>query len=228
MEERSRVVYETALPRIFRDETDGPIKLPEDWDFLPAGDPGITRRLKALGPCWKLVFRFKNRLQSKGLFAPKANIEEARRQIEAERENPAYEKKLNTARQKRAQKQAEYVEDFEAAVLQYLNFHPKYEDLARKLASAVTKHATPVGSGTVARTERIPLNERVKAAVIAWMRHQTSDYDQLQIEHVKGRRREVRRDIAQISHQILTAYRKGEPRPEDCPLRLALKETPKG
>jgi len=28
---------------------------------------------------------------------------------------------------------------------------------------AVTLHATPVGSGTVARTERIPINERTEA-----------------------------------------------------------------
>jgi hypothetical protein len=41
--------------------------------------------------------------------------------------------------------------------------------LAEKLAAAVPQHATPVGSGTVAGTERIPIHERAEAAVIAWM-----------------------------------------------------------
>ena len=34
--------------------------------------------------------------------------------------------------------------------------------LAEQLADAVTQHATPVGSGTVARTQRIPIEKRVE------------------------------------------------------------------
>ena len=41
-------------------------------------------------------------------------------------------------------------------MLDYLSFDPRYADLAERLAEAVTGHATPVGSGTVARTGRIP------------------------------------------------------------------------
>ena len=36
-----------------------------------------------------------------------------------------------------------------------------------------------LGSGTVARTERIPIHEWAEAAVIAWMRHQTTGYEQM-------------------------------------------------
>ena len=43
----------------------------------------------------------------------------------------------------------------------FLAFHPVHADLANKMALAVTAHATPVGSGTVARTKRIPV-ERMK------------------------------------------------------------------
>ncbi|MGA2617382.1 MAG: DUF2293 domain-containing protein [Thermoguttaceae bacterium] len=50
---------------------------------------------------------------------------------------------------------------------------PAYTALAEMLADAVTMHATPVSSSTVARTERIPLHKRAEAAVIAWMRHFT-------------------------------------------------------
>lgn len=54
-------------------------------------------------------------------------------------------------------------------------------------------HAVPVGSGTVARTQLIPLEQRAEAAVIAWMRHQTTAYDRMSIARIKGERREVRR-----------------------------------
>ena len=79
---------------------------------------------------------------------------------------------------------------------------------AIKLARLVAEHATPVGSGTVARTQRIPVAERAEAAVIAWMRHQTTAYDAMKIERVAGRRREVRRELAQISRVLLDLHRR--------------------
>jgi hypothetical protein len=86
----------------------------------------------------------------------------------------------------------------------------------------VTEHATPVGSGTVARTKRIPVEDRAEAAVIAWMRHQTTGYDSLAIPRVKGKRREVRRMLAQRSHELLARYRRGEKCDKNCPLQAAL------
>jgi hypothetical protein len=85
----------------------------------------------------------------------------------------------------------------------------------------VTDHTTPVGSGTVARTKRIPVEERAEAAVIAWMRHQTTGYDGMAIPRVKGKRREVRRMLARRSQDLLSRYRRGEPVPEGCPLTWA-------
>ena len=104
----------------------------------------------------------------------------------------------------------------------FLAFHPSYADLADRLARAVTEHATPVGSGTVARTERIPIEQRAEAAVIAWMRHQTTGYDGMAIPRVKGKRREVRRMLARRSQELLQRYRRGEPVGDDCPLKKAL------
>ena len=48
-----------------------------------------------------------------------------------------------------------YVEDFFGAVMKFLAFHENHADLADRLARAVTNHATPVGSGTVARTKSL-------------------------------------------------------------------------
>ncbi len=107
-------------------------------------------------------------------------------------------------------------------MLTFLAFHARHTDLANQIARAVTNHATPVGSGTVARTKRIPVEQRAEAAVIAWMRHQTTAYDSMAIPGVKGKRREVRRMLARRSKDLLERYRRGEPVGEDCPLMKAL------
>jgi hypothetical protein len=54
------------------------------------------------------------------------------------------------------------------------------------------------------------------------MRHQTTGYDGMAIPRVKGRRREVRRMLAQRSRQLLERYRRGEPVEAGCPLKKAL------
>jgi hypothetical protein len=107
-------------------------------------------------------------------------------------------------------------------VLSFLAFHANYADLAQRMARAITDHATPVGSGTVARTKRIPVEQRAEAAVIAWMRHKTTGYDGMVIPRIRGKRREVRRMLARRSHDLLDGYRRGEPVPVVCPLREAL------
>jgi hypothetical protein len=48
----------------------------------------------------------------------------------------------------------------------------------------------------VARTKRISVEQRAEAAVIGWMRHQTTGYDCMVIPRVKGKRLEVRRMLA--------------------------------
>jgi hypothetical protein len=92
----------------------------------------------------------------------------------------------------------------------------------RALARAVTAHATPVGSGTVARTERIPVAQRAESAVIAWMRHQTTAYDSMTIARVKGERRAVRRELAEIARAVLDLHRRDAPHAATCPLCRAL------
>ena len=122
----------------------------------------------------------------------------------------AYAKKRAASTLRRERSHAEYVQEFRQATLEFLAFAPLYAELAARLAEAVARHATPVGSGTVARTQRIPIQRRAEAAVIAWLRHQTTAYDELKIPRVKGKRREVRRMLAEQSRQLLKKYREGE------------------
>lgn len=195
---------------------------PDDWEFLGAGDAPLTRNVKKLGPSWQVQVQKGRRRISKGIWAPARNISSAREELEAKRATPEYARKRAADLKRKERKHQQYVGDFYGATLKYLNFHPGYQAEAEKLAKAVAEHATPVGSGTVARTERIPLAERVQAAVIAWMRHQTTGYDNMAIARIRGRRREVRRMLAERSVKLLARYRAGLPVEPGCPLYAAL------
>jgi hypothetical protein len=200
------------------------VAVPEGWTLLPPGDAGLTRRVKAAGDHWVVQEKVGRRTFSRGVWAPEATIERIRAglEVEAERSTGAHAKRQEAASRRREQAQAEYVEDFLGAVLAFLAFHADHADLADRLARAVTEHATPVGSGTVARTQRIPVEQRAEAAVIARMRHRTTGYDGMAIPRVKGERREVRRMLARRSQELLQRYRRGEAVGDNCPLRRAL------
>ncbi len=196
---------------------------PKGWRLLLPGDPGLTRRVKGAGPTWTVQVKKGRKVFSQGVWADGATIDRIEKELEVERATPAYAKRRQSDQARREREQQLYVEDFERAVCEFLAFNPLYLDLAARLASAVTLYATPVGSGTVARTERIPIEQRAESAVIAWMRHQTTAYDSMKIARVKGERREVRRLLATRSREILANYRSGKAiNAEQCPLQVAL------
>jgi hypothetical protein len=198
------------------------LTVPEGWALLPPGDAALTRRVKESGEHWVVQEKKGRKVFSRGVWAPAATVERIRVELEAERSTESYAKRREAGARRRDRAQAEYVDDFFGAVVVFLAFHPSHAALADRLARAVTDHATPVGSGTVARTKRIPVEKRAEAAVIAWMRHQTTGYDGMLIPRVKGKRREVRRLLARRSQELLARYRRGEPVLEGCPLRKAL------
>ena len=212
-------------PNSVINEYDIIIAVPEGWSLLPPGDAGLTRRVKAAGDYWVVQEKKGRRIFSKGIWAAAATIEKTRLELEAERLTESYSKRKESAAKRRDKVQLEYVEDFTGAVVAFLAFHQNHSELANKLAKVVADHATPVGSGTVARTKRIPVERRAEAAVIAWMRHQTTAYDSMSIARIKGERREVRRMLAQRSKSLLARYRKEESSSEPCLLKEALKIT---
>lgn len=220
---KQRIVQQNNQGQLL-DESGYPLDPPKGWIFLPAGDAGVTRKVKAKGECWKVEFRKGRRTMSRGVWAPKNNIELAKQEVEDIRSTDAYTLKMAAAKRSRDNKQAAYQIEFQQALKQFLAFDKQYHTLELRLISAVTEHAIPVGSGTVARTEMIPIEQRVAKAVIAWMRHKTTAYDNVKIAKVKGLRRKVRRDFAQESSQILKSYREATVVLDSCPLAKALKD----
>jgi hypothetical protein len=208
---------------------DGTVLIPPGgWVLLPPGDAALTRRVKEAGDHWVVQEKRGRKTFSRGVWAARDTVDRIRAELEAERATDSCARRKEASARRRERAQAEYVEDFFGAVVKFLAFHPHHAALANRLARAVTAHATPVGSGTVARTRRIPVERRAEAAVIAWMRHQTTGYDGMAIPRVKGMRREVRRLLAARSKELLARYRRGEPAPDGCPLQRALAGGPPG
>lgn len=220
--ERPNVYSPGPEPKTLRAADGRLVKTPPGWALLPPGDSGLTRRVKAAGEHFVVQEKKGRRVFSLGVWAPATTIARSMVELEKERATEAYAKRKVADANRREKVQAAYVDEFQRAILDYLQFHPRHAALAERLARAVADHATPVGSGTVARTTRIPVEERAASAVIAWMRHQTTAYDTMTIARVKGERRNVRRQLAGRSKELLARYRAGEPIAENCPLAKAV------
>lgn len=195
---------------------------PDGWIFLPAGDAGVTRKVTAQGEYWRVQFKKGRKTISTGVWAPALIVAKAKSEVADLRQTESYQKKLLSDRNRRERKQSEYELEFCSEVERFLNFHPKYKVIEKQLAVLVTQHAIPVGSGTVARTQMIPIEERAAKAVIAWLRHQTTSYDRMHIARIKGERRSVRRNLAEQSLALLSQYREGKTLRVDCPLMFVL------
>ncbi|MDP2874817.1 MAG: DUF2293 domain-containing protein [Holophaga sp.] len=198
---------------------------PDKWAFLPAGDAGITKKVTAKGLFWRVQAKMGRRIICKGVWAPEETIALATQAVEAVRSTESYKKKLDSDRQRRGKKQAEYEQEFCLEVRAFLAFAPRHHDLEKVMAETITRHTVPVGSGTVARTAMIPVAGRAAKAVIAWMRHQTTAYESMRIPRIKGERREIRRMLARRSVELLKAYRDGLEPSADCPLKKALEKS---
>jgi hypothetical protein len=221
MEQANKIVT-PGLNGILVGEKGEKLSPPDGWAFLPAGDAGITRKVTSKSIYWRVQTQRGRRIISKGIWAPAKTIALAQQEVEAVRSTETYKKKLSRDRQRRAKKQVEYEKDFCLEVRTFLSFAPRYQDLEKEMAEAITVHAVPVGSGTVARTTMIPVEERAAKAVIAWMRHQTTAYESMRIPRVKGKRREVRRMLASRSVALLKTYRDGLEISLGCPLKKAM------
>jgi len=219
----SLVLAPTADPRVFVDAQGARHTPPDGWVCLPPGDATVTRRVKQLGPSWAVLEKRGRKTFSRGLWAPRDNVEAVRAAVARERSTDDHAKRRAGDRARRARAEASYAATFEAEVHTFLGFSNEWDLLARVLARKVAAHATPVGSGTVARTKRIDVAARAEAAVIAWMRHQTTAYDAMVIPRVEGKRREVRRALAEASRAVLDLHRRDVPHlVRSCPLCAAL------
>ena len=210
MPTETRTFLITESDSRLKDKTAKVYSVPAGWQKLPSGDASITRKLKSLGPSWTVQEKKGRKSFSHGVWAAKEHIEAAKSLVEAQRADPKHQKKLAQAKVRREEKEVVFGTDFQQEIIKFLNFDKKYQALVEQLAVLVKEHAVPVGSGTVARSSSVTLDDKAALAVMAWMRHQTSAYDSTSVPRIKGARRELRRKIARQSERILAKYRSGD------------------
>src|SRR4051812_19667976 len=87
---------------------------PAGWELLPPGDAGMTRAVKGMGPTWAVEEKRGNKAFSRGIWAPAEHIRQARADTEDQRADPAYQRRLEAGRRRRAEEQADYVLEFQA------------------------------------------------------------------------------------------------------------------
>jgi len=154
----------------------GNIEIPDGWESLPPGDAFVTRQVKLMGPHWVAKKRAKEYTKTLGIWAPKENIEAAKKL--AEETTAQREAKRVVSRKQREKQEAKYRERFTEAVYEYLNFSPRYQKLARHIANAVARRATEVGSERVGRTSKLTLEEKAGLAARAHIRHNYTKYEE--------------------------------------------------
>jgi hypothetical protein len=153
----------------------GSVEIPEGWESLPPGDAFVTRQVKSMGPHWIAKKRAKGYTRTLGIWAPKENIEAARKLADETRSQREVKRLISRAQ--REKQEAKYREQFTEAVHEYLGFAPKHEQLACDIAKAVAEHATQVGSERVGRTSKLPLEEKAMLATRSYIRHNYTKYE---------------------------------------------------
>ena len=155
----------------------GEIEIPDDWEFLPSGDTFVTRRVKAAGTFWAWRPRGRNRSHRRrlGLWAPKETIESA--EAEAAATETQRSKHRESSARSRAKQEAQYRDEFEDAIRQFLAFAPEHGDLADEIAREAATRAAEVGSGRVGRTRMLSLEERASLAARAVIRYRHTSYE---------------------------------------------------
>jgi hypothetical protein len=153
----------------------GNVTLPTGWVFVPAGNAFRTRGVKQRGPHWVLLKRRKRYTETLGILCPGKILDEVE-----EREGEtraAREKARERAENQRQRDEERYRQGFEEASLRYLDFAPRYTSVARTIAHETAAHATVKRSGRVGRTSLLPLDEKVRLAVRAHLRHRYTSYE---------------------------------------------------
>jgi len=173
-------------------------------DYLPRGDPTVTRReskyskLRAVVVEWS---RSRNRYERQGILVEP----EAIRRAEDESVADAGERERRRALRSidRQAEDRDYVAAFARAVREHFPNWPTSEELR------IAQHVCLKHSGRVGRTAAAKEfdSEAIRLAVVAHIRHEHTDYDDLLMEH--GDRVLARAEVADRVSELLDRWRAG-------------------
>jgi hypothetical protein len=170
--------------------------------FLAAGDAALTRRAKKASKLSAVVVRWsksRKRYERQGLLVEETALEQAEQQCLADADVRLRRRERDAVR--REHEDVEFQGRFAAGIaLQYPGCPPER-------AEAIARHAGLRGSGRVGRSAagRDLEADAVALAVIASIRHEDTDYDELLMSGVA--RAAAREQIRPAIDEVLTAWR---------------------
>ncbi|MCJ8329508.1 MAG: DUF2293 domain-containing protein [Lentisphaeria bacterium] len=143
--------------------------------FLPSGDATLSRRAREFSESFAEVVEWsrRGRYERRGILVDEAAIEKA------EASNLQDAEKRKVGREKGKQRQikidVKHTEEFQKTILDIFPSCPRNE------VASIAFHATVRSSGRVGRTAAAKKldNKMIRLAVIAYIRHKHTDYDEL-------------------------------------------------
>jgi hypothetical protein len=171
--------------------------------FLPAGNAALSRRAKKASRLSAVVVRFsraRKRYERQGILVEEQALEEAEAQCLADEDARARRRERD--RQRRADQDVVFEARLAEAVRQLFPGCPADR------AEAIARHAGMRGSGRVGRSAAgRALDERVVTlAVVASVRHQDTEYDDLLMAGVP--REEARARVGADIDRVLAAWQR--------------------
>jgi hypothetical protein len=165
--------------------------------FLPSGDMALSRRARKYSPLLAVVVRFnrsRNQYQRQGMLVTRDGLEQAEKECTADAAERAASRAQAAVR--RASEDVEFTRSFTEAISE------RFPNCPEKEARAIAEQATVRGSGRVGRCAAArELDSRaIELAVVAYIRHQHTQYDSLLMAGVERlvARSEVRAQIETV------------------------------
>jgi hypothetical protein len=173
-----------------------------DLEFLPSGDAAMTRRATKYSDRKAVVVRFsrsRGRYERQGILVEIAGLEKAEQECAEDAGERA------AARVRGAERRRE--QDHELVIQMSRQIGALFPGCPPDEVTAIAKHTAVRGSGRVGRTEsgRALKEDALTAAVIAAVRHNHTEYDELLAKGVD--RTMARHRIARKIDKILESWR---------------------
>jgi hypothetical protein len=170
-------------------------------EFLPSGDAAVTRRAKKYSRLWAVVVRWasaRKRYERQGLLVEAAAIDRAEKECLADAE--IRERRRARDAERRAELDEEFVAAFASAV------RASYPGCPAGAERRIAEHACLRRSGRVGRTAaaRELAPEPIRLAVIAHIRHEHTNYDELLVR--LGDRDSARCEVRERVDEILREW----------------------
>ncbi len=144
--------------------------------WLPSGDAALSRRAKKCSSLWAVVVKFsraRKRYERQGLLVEDQALERAEQECLAD--NEARESRRIRDAERRAEQDQQLAKAMESRLKELFPGCPPKE------TSAIAQHTSVRSSGRVGRSEagRNLEEEALRRAVIAYIRHRYTKYDEL-------------------------------------------------